>query len=168
MKIIGVILAIGVLAAILVGIGYGLVTSYEVLSVNWNSLDDEWHAVLIVMATVIVLTALFVTYVLARTIRYEARRSVGRVEAYNAFVVWYSALTGHTGKLPDAATLLPVKNGMMLWGSNRVVRQINLLHELLAKEGAEPDLILEKAGHVFLEIKRELGHRSPGVDRKII
>ncbi len=168
MKIIGVILAIGVLVAILAGIGYSLISGYEILSAKWDRLNDEWHAILTVVAAVIVFTALFVTYVLVRTIRYEAGRSVGRVEAYNAFVTWYSALTKCAGQLPDTATLAPTKNRIMLWGSNRVARQINLLHELLAKGDAEPDSVLEKAGHVFLEIKRELGHRSPSVDRSII
>jgi len=168
MKVVGTLLALCVLIAMIIGIGYSFVFVYELLSMHWSSLDDKWHAILTVIAAVIVFTALFVTYVLVRTIRYEAGRSVGRVEAYNAFVTWYSALTKCAGQLPDTATLVPTKNRIMLWGSNRVVRQINLLHELLAKEGVEPDSVLEKAGHVFLEIRRELGHRSPGVDRSII
>jgi len=168
MKVIGVILAVGVLIAVLVGIGYGLVSGYEILWVNWNSLNDEWHAVLIVSSTVIVLTALFVTYALIRAIRREAGRNAGRAEAYNAFVGWYSALMACAGQLPDSATLVPTKNSIMLWGNNRVAQQINLLYELLEKEDADIEPVLEKARHVFLEIKRELGHRNPGINRSIV
>lgn len=168
MKVFGMMLAIGVLVLVVGGIGYGLVSGYEVLSVQWGSLSAEWRSILVVVAVMILFAALVATFVLSATIRREGSRSAGKVEAYNAFVAWYSMLKGSTDQTPDASSLVPTKNRIMLWGSNRVVRQINLLHEMLAKGDAETGAVLEKAGHVFLEIKRELGHRSMGVDRSVV
>lgn len=168
MKWIGVVLAIGVLAAMVGGIGYGLVSGYGVLSVQWGGLSDEWRAVMSMIAAMILFAALFVSFVITAAIHREGSRNAGRVEAYNAFIAWYSMLKASAGQVPEASTLAPTRNRIMLWGGNRVVQQINLLHELLAKGDAEFGVVLEKAGHVFLEIRRELGHRSMGVDRSIV
>lgn len=168
MKVVGVILAIALLAGIVFGVGYGAYMGYEFLSVQWGSLNNDWKAILIVVAALLAACALFLSASVQSSARKYGLKGAGRVEAYNAFVDWYSMLKGSVEQLPDAATLVPVRNRIVLWGGNRVVQQINQLHDLLAGEGSEAEEVIEKAGHVFLEIKRELGHRGISVDRSIV
>jgi hypothetical protein len=61
-----------------------------------------------------------------------------------------------------------VKNQIMLWGNNQVVKQTNLLFENLKNDETDAEQLLKKADNIYLEIRRELGYRSYKVDRHII
>ena len=94
--------------------------------------------------------------------------STGKVIAYNELINWYSELQNNNPETLKVANFRGIKNQLMLWGNNNVVKQTNLLYEKLINDKENPDEIMLKADHVFLEVKRELGYRRFGVDRSIV
>ena len=59
-------------------------------------------------------------------------------------------------------------NQMTLWGSKQVARQIRLLYDLMREDKTDRDLVLKKAEHVYIEIRRDLGLRGSSGDNAIV
>jgi sugar phosphate permease len=168
MKTIGTILAVLLLVAMIAGAGYGIFTGYKILSAQWNILDNHWKAPLIIIAAVFIVCALLVSASIRSYIKKHGLTSTGKVFAYNEFINWYSKLKNSSPDTMKANLLKEVKNQIILWGSNQVVKQTNLLFEILQSDKKNPDQVLTKADQVYLEIRRELGHRNYKIDRSII
>ena len=167
MKIIGTILALALLISLLFGVGYGVISGYEFLSVQWQSLSDDWKAILVIITTILILCALFISLSIQSSIKTYGLKGTGKVMTYNDFIHWYSQLKNNNAEALDAELLRPMMNQMILWGSKQVVRQTNLLYDLLQQDGVDKDQILKKAEHVYIEIRRDLGFRGSSADNAI-
>jgi len=157
MKIVGIISAILVIAGVLSGLGYGAISGFEFLSAQWERLAPDWKASIIVISSLLILCTLFLALLLRSAIKRYGLKGPGKVMAYNNFAHWYSVL-----KSDDAEALLTenfrtVINQMTLWGSAQVIKQVNLLYELLQQEETTKVELLKKADHVYIEIRRDLG-----------
>lgn len=168
MKVFGIILAVLLFGGIIVGVGYGAVSGYEFLSVQWGSLNNDWKAILIVTATILIFCTLFASIAVQSGIKKYGLKGTGKVLAYNDFVHWYSAIKSDNTEALKAEPLKPLTNQMILWGGKPVSRQANLLYELLQKDEAARDQILKKAEHVYIEIRRDLGLRGKSGDSAIV
>ena len=167
MKSIGTTVAILLFLAILGGIGYGIFAGYKFISAQWHILNSEWRASLTIIATVLIICSIFISASPGSYIKKHGLTNTGKVMAYNEFINWYSDLKNEVQDKIKPASFKFVKNQIMLWGGNQVVKQTNTLFESLNSEMENRDRILEKAEHVLQEIRRELGYRSFGVDRSI-
>ena len=167
MKTIGTIIAILLFATLAAAGGYAVFTGCRYLSSQWAVLHDEWRAGLAIFASVLA----FCTLVLSASVKQFSLRdglaSAGKASAYNAFVEWYSALKKYE-RHEQKTSFTEIRNQMILWGSDRVVKQVHGLYEHLRHEKEDREQVLSKADLVYLEIRRELGHRSMGVDRSIV
>lgn len=168
MKVFGIILAVLLLVGIVFGMGYGVFAGYGFLSVQWGNLSNEWKAVLIVSATILIFCTLLASLFIRSVFKKYGLKGTGKAFAYNDFVHWYSAVKSGNTEAMKAEPLKPLTNQMILWGGKQVVRQANLLYELLQKDEAERDLILKKAEHVYIEIRRDLGLRGTSGDNAIV
>jgi len=168
MKVIGTILAILVIAAIFVGLGYGAFSGCGFLSGQWGSLSGDWKATLIVVAALLISCTLFVTLSLQLSIKKYGLKGTGKVMAYNDFTQWYSAIKNDPSAAMEAEGFKAVANQMTLWGGKNVTRQVNLLYNLLLQDETGRDQVLKKADHVYIEIRRELGHRGTCGDNPIV
>lgn len=168
MKIIGVTLAFLILAGVVGGVGYGVFTGYEFLSVQWGSLSNDWKAILIVTASIIVFCTLFAALSIKSSIRKYGLKGTGKVMVYNDFIHWYSALKNDDAEVMKAGNLKIITNQMMLWGSKQVARQSVLLYDLLQTDEADSDQVLQKAEHIYIEIRRDLGLSGAIGDNVII
>jgi hypothetical protein len=136
--------------------------------VQWGSLSNDWKAILIVIATILVICTLFASLSIQSSIKKYGLKGTGKVLAYNDFTHWYSALKNDNTDAMKAEPLKPLTNQMILWGGKQVARQANLLYELLLKNEADKDQILKKAEHVYIEIRRDLGFRGTSGDNAIV
>jgi len=168
MNIIGIILAILLLIGFVFGIGYGAVSGYEFLSVQWGSINDDWKAILIIIATLLIFCTLLISLSFRSSIKNYGFKGTGKVMAYNDFMQWYSALISDNVEAMQADTLKAITNQTILWGSNQVAKQVSLLYDLLQKDDTEKEQVLEKAGDVYIEIRRELGLRGTSGDNAIV
>jgi hypothetical protein len=168
MKRFGTILAVLLFVAIIFGSGYGILSGYKLLSFQWNLLDIHWKASMIIMATIFMVCALFVSASIRSYIKKHGLTSTGKVFAYNEFINWYSNLKNSSPDTMKAKFFKEVKNQINLWGSNPVVKQTNLLFENLQRDKENSKKVLRYADQVYLEIKKELGHRNYRIDRSII
>lgn len=168
MNAIGIILAILLLLGIVIGVGYGAVSGYEFLSVQWGSLNDEWKAILIIITTILILCTLFISLSMRASIKNYGFKGTGKVMVYNDFMQWYSALISDNAEAMKADTLKAITNQTILWGSNQVAKQVSLLYDLLQEDDTEKEQVLEKAGDVYIEIRRELGLRGTSGDNAIV
>ena len=168
MRSIGIFLAVVVLIGVVAGIGYGAVSGYKFLSVQWQSLSNEWRAILIVVATIAVVCTLFASLSIQSSIRKYGLNGSGRVMAYNDFAHWYSALKNNSIDATKADRVRALANQMMLWGSKPVAKQATHLYALLQDNSTERDQLLDKAEHVYIEIRRDLGLRGVSSDNAIV
>lgn len=166
MNTTGRILGFGVILTVLTCSYLAITAGITAISSEWGRLGYEWRATASGFIAVLLLVGLVTSYTTRTAIRRETSRSIGRVEAYNSFVGWYAAVK-NARQAPDASTFASTRNSIILWGGSRVVRQINLLHDLLTREEVEMTGILEKAEHVFVEIKRDIGLSAFGSHRTI-
>ena len=165
---IGMILAVLLLGGVVVGIGYGAFTGIEFLTLQWGSLSNDWKAILIVIAAILIFCTLFSSLFIRSGIKKYGLKGSGKVMAYNDFTQWYSGIKNDNTEALKAEPLKPLTNQMMLWGGKQVARQANLLYVLLHKNEAERDQILKKAEHVYIEIRRDLGLRGISKDNAIV
>jgi len=168
MKMIGVMLAILLLGGIVVGVGYGAYTGYEFLTVQWGSLSNDWKAILIVVAALLAACTLFLSASVQSSVRKYGLKGTGKVMAYNDFIHWYSAVKNSAVEAMAPDVFKPLANQMLLWGSTQASRQAGLLYGLLQQDGPDRDEVLKKAGHVYLEIRRDLGLRGTCEDNAIV
>jgi len=168
MNSIGIILAVLLLGGIVVGVGYGAFSMYEFLSLQWESLSNDWKAILIVVAVLLVVCTLFISLSIQSSIRKYGLKGTGKVVAYNNFTHWYSALKSDFAEAVKSEPLKALTNQMLLWGNKPVARQANLLYELSQKEDADRDQIMKKAEHVYIEIRRDLGLRGTSANSAIV
>lgn len=168
MKTIGTLLVVLLLVAIVVGAGYGIFSGYKFISSQWGIINTEWKASLIIIAAVLILCTLFISSSIRSYTKKHSLMSTGKVIAYNEFIHWYSELKSHNPETLKVANFKGIKNQVILWGNNNVVKQTNLLYEKLINDKENPDQIILKADQIFLEIKREMGYRSNTVDRNIV
>jgi hypothetical protein len=161
-------MALLLLGGVVYGAGFSAIAGYGFLSVQWGSLSNEWKAVLIVSATILICCTLLASLFIRSVIRKYGLKGTGKVLAYNDFINWYSALKSGNADAIRVHPIKPLTNQMILWGGKQVARQANLLHELLQKNQAEEDQILKKAEHVYIEIRRDLGLRGTGADNAIV
>ena len=168
MKRFGTILAVLLCAGIIFGAGYGMHAGYKLLSSQWNLLNNHWQASLIITATIFIVCALFLSASIRSNIKRHGLTSTGKVFAYNEFINWYSNLKSSKPDTMQAKFFKEVKNQIILWGSNPVVKQTNLLFENLRGDKENSAKVLRYADQVYLEIKRELGYRNYRIDRNII
>jgi len=160
MKIIGSSIALLLVLGLIVGVGYGVITGYEFLAVQWGALSGNWKAILIVVAALAMFCALFVSISIQSSVKKYGLKGTGKVMAYNDFIHWYSTVKSNNTDAMQADVIKPVVNQMQLWGSNQVARQAGLLFEHLQADGTDRDTVLKKAGHVYIEIRRDLGLRG--------
>ncbi len=168
MKAVGTILAILLLGGFVVGLGYGALSGYEFLSVQWGSLSNDWKAILIVNATILIFCTLFASLSIQSVIKKYGLKGTGKVLTYNDFVHWYSAIKSDNTEAMKAEPLKPLTNQMILWGGKPVARQANLLYELLQKNETDREEVLKKAEHVYIAIRRDLGLRGTSGDNAIV
>lgn len=168
MNVIGVVLAILFLGGIVFGMGYGAVSGYEFLSMQWDSLSNDWKAILIVVAALLVGCTLFISLSIQASIRTYGLKGTGKVVAYNDFTHWYSTLKSDFAEAVKSEPLKALTNQMLLWGNKPVAKQANLLYELSRNEDADRDQILKKAEHLYIEIRRDLGLRGTSANNAIV
>jgi hypothetical protein len=168
MKVLGIILAVMLLGGMVVGVGYVAVSGYDFLSAQWGSLSDDWKAILIVVAALLIFCTLLASLSIQSSVKKYGLKGSGKVMAYNDFTHWYSALKEDNTDAMKAETLKAVTNQMTLWGNKPVARQAKLLYELLQENEADSDQILKKAEHVYIEIRRDLGLRGTSADSAIV
>ena len=148
--------------------GYGAVTGYRFLSIQWGSLSNDWKAILIVVAALLVFCTLFISLSIRSSIRSYGLKGTGKVVAYNDFTHWYSALKSDFAEAIKSEPVKALTNQMILWGSRPVARQANLLYELSQKDDADREQIMNKAEHLYIEIRRDLGLRGTSANSAIV
>lgn len=168
MKTIGTTLGILLFVVVFAGGGYILFSGYKHLSSQWAVLNNDWRAGLAVFSTVLIVCTLFVSSSIRSSSRKHSLASNGKVIAYNDFISWYSELKNHNPEIQNTSSFREIRNQIMLWGNDHVVKQMNLLYETLNNSKENMEQIISKADHVYLEIRRELGYRSLRVDRSIV
>ncbi len=168
MNVIGLIMAVLLFAGIVIGVGFGAFTGYEFLSAQLELLNQEWRAILVIIASLLIFCTLFVSFSIRSAIKKYGINGTGRAMAYNDFTHWYSAIKSGNSEAMKAETLKALLNQMLLWSSKQVGKQMNLLHELLQQDEVDRDQVLEKAEHVYLAIRSELGLRGTSEDSAIV
>ncbi len=167
MRAVGALLAFLFLIGLLGLGGYAAYKAFGFLTLQWDVLGPEWKSGLIVISSVLLLCALFLSGSIGSFIRRYSARSTGKVIAYNEFISWYSELKNGNPEALDAGSFRKIGNQLTLWGNRYVVKQSHLLHELLVGEQASQEDALKKADGLYLEIRRDLGYRGAQVDRQI-
>jgi len=168
MKVIGTILAFVILAGMVGAAGYVILFGYEFLSVQWQSLSNDWKAILIMIATLMIFGILLGSLSIQSSIRKYGLKSSGKVMVYNDFVGWYSSVKNDSSGMLEPGMHKTLTNQMRLWGSKQVVLQMNRLFELLQNAEVDRDQVLKKAEHVYLEIRRDLGLRGRVKDNPVV
>ncbi len=164
----GLVLAIVLLVGIIFGLGYGTYTGYEFLSVQWGSLTNEWRAILIVVAAILVACTLFLALSLQSFLRSYSLRGSGKVIAYNNFLNWYSDLKNSPGQVVASESFRQMANQMMLWGCQRVSKQAGILYEALQGEDLDHERVLEHADLLYVEIRRDVGLSGHSGDSAVV
>lgn len=168
MKILGTFLAIALLLGILVGLGYGGMLLYQLLAAEWQVLTDQSRAVFVLATALVIFCTLFLSVSIRGSLRRYALKGTGRVMVYNDFACWYSALKDGSIEAMQTEHVRELINRMNLWGSRQVAKQARKLYESARHGEADRELILKKAEHVYIEIKRELGIRGSSADTVIV
>ncbi len=168
MKIVGVVLALFLIVGVVCGIGFGLVSGYEFLSVQWGSLSNDWKAILIVVGALLIACTLYLSWSIQSAMKRYALKGAGKVQVYNAFIDWYAVLKQNENSVVDTAAFREIRNRMALWGGKQVSRQAHLLFELLNSEKPDAEAVMKKADGLYLVIRRELGNGGQKPERGII
>lgn len=168
MKAVGTVLAIILLVTVIAAIIYGILGGYKLLVTRWDVLGDVWKAGLIILAAILILCTLFLSVSIRSHAQKHGLASTGKVIAYNEFIRWYSDLKSQTTGAVELKSFKAIRNQLVLWGTNPVVKQTNLLVDFIQNDQDELDQIMTQAEQVLGEIKRELGYRSHRSDRDII
>jgi len=150
------------------GTGYAAFSGAEFLSVQWGSLSNDWKAILIVIGAILVACSLYVSWSIQSAMKKYALKGAGKVQAYNAFIDWYATLKENEGADVDVAGFREIRNRMALWGGKQVIKQANLLSEVLNGESVEGVEVVKKADGLYLVIRRELGNGESAKDREIV
>lgn len=168
MKTSGSILVFLITAAILFAIGYLAVTGYQLLSVQWQSLNNDWKAILTVVSVLLVFCSLLVSFSIRSSVRNYGIKGEGKVIVYNDFIQWYSTLKSGSDEAINPEQLKSLANQMLLWGSKQVAKQVKLLYTLSQQTTLDKEQLMLKAEHVYIEIRRDLGLRGTIADNAII
>ncbi|HXH71966.1 MAG TPA: hypothetical protein VNI58_04040 [Mariprofundaceae bacterium] len=168
MNLIGFVVALIVLGGIVIGAGYGAFVGYEFLSVQWGSLSNDWKAILIVVAALLAACTLFLSASVQSSVRKYGLKGTGKVMAYNDFIHWYSAMKGDAAEAMTIEAVKPLVNQMLLWGGHQVGSQARHLYALFQEAEVDRSRVLDKAGDVYLEIRRDLGLRGTSEDNAIV
>lgn len=167
MDAVGGVLAAVLMVGFLAGLGFGVFSGYEFLSVQWGSLSNDWKAILIVVGALLVACTLYLTWSVQGAMRRYALAGSGKVQAYNAYADWYIGLKKDGAGASLAASFVEVANRMILWGSGPVTRQVRLLHDALNSETMDAGRVETCADGLYLLIRRDIGTNASG-DRGFI
>jgi len=160
MNIIKFIIALGVLTGFVVVIGFGVYVAYEYLFSQWEILNREWRAVLVLILAVLTFCTFYITYSFRNSLRKYGPRNTGKVMAYNEFVQWYSLLKSNGEEVVNLNMLKKIANQLLLWGNQQVVKQVYELTNKAQDSAADREQIIDSAEHVYEELRRDLGVNS--------
>ncbi|TQV87424.1 hypothetical protein [Aliikangiella coralliicola] len=160
MKGIGFVLALIVFIAIISGVGYALYEGWGFLSHQWTMLDTTRKPVVALLSSAIVISALLVILFTHSSFKKSLNSSSGKTMAYNNFMNWY--VNAHENKYTNIniETIKTIRNEILLWAGNHVVKQFNKLYDELKNQNQNSENIEKYARHIYIEIQRDLGRRG--------
>lgn len=168
MKTVGTVLAIILSVTVVAGIIYGILGGYKLLTTRWDVLGDDWKAGLIILTAILIFCTLFLSASIRSNMQKHGLTGTGKVIAYNEFIRWYSDLKNGNADALDSKSFKGLRNQLLLWGNKHVVKQTNLLVDILQNDDDQSDQVMAQAEKVFGEIRRELGYPRHRRDRDII
>lgn len=167
MKFIGFLLALGLFAGVLFGVGYGLIESWGFITHQWTLLDTSWKPVLILLSSLIIFCTLLVILLIRSGFRQTLNSSTGKTSAYNHFMNWYVEADKKNYSDIHLETIQDMRNEFLLWAGNNVLKQFNNLFAELEKENSDVKNIKKYADFIYIEIQRDIGHRGDAKLRQI-
>lgn len=150
--------------AVLGGIGVLLVIASRYLFDQYESLDPQWSATIVIVSVVLLLC----TILLARAIHSLSANKDKTIHPEKAVVygnfieLWSKTHSLHAEDDEDQTNLQNQRKQLTLWAADGVLKEYLKL-EKLASAGAGAGELRTQAEKVVLEMRKDLGNRNRGI-----
>ncbi|MCW9708169.1 hypothetical protein [Fodinibius salsisoli] len=160
MKLLGNILAFIVAAGILVAIGWGGYIGITFLVKQYEIINPQFAAVLIISSVILLVSAL----IIASAIRNQDKGSDKQIHPEKAVLYSRFMESWYAGNHEDRREKLKeLEKHMIIWASDDVLQEYLKLNELLREEKGNPQLVA-KVKDIVIAIREDLGAENKDID----